>query len=73
MQNAGIHVDEAVNGVFLPAVKGYAGQAANHLTLHMNRYFEAVNQAFANVQTREQATQVLDAIRQGLQSGTFPR
>jgi RHS repeat-associated protein len=69
----GIQIDEAVNGVVLPAMRDYAGQAANHLTLHTNRYYEAVNQALANVLNREQAVQVLDAIRKSLQGGTFPR
>lgn len=73
LQRVGVQINEAVNGVYLPAVKDYAGQAANHLTLHTKEYYDAVNQMMANVQTRQQAVQVLTSIRDALLSGWSPR
>jgi RHS repeat-associated protein len=69
----GVQIDEAVNGVFLPAVRDYTGQAANHLTLHTQRYYQAVNDALANVQTRQEALEALRMIRDRLLAGTFVR
>jgi RHS repeat-associated protein len=68
----GIKINDAANGVNLPATRDAVGRAANHLTLHTKEYYNAVNQAFQNVQTKEQAIEVLSAIRDRLLSGTFP-
>jgi hypothetical protein len=68
-----VQLDEIVNGVFLPAAREYAAQAMNHLTLHTTRYYTAVNDALANVATREQAVEALAVIKQALLSGTFVR
>ena len=73
LANAGVAIDEAVNGVVLTAVKDYAGRAMNHLTLHTGAYYRAVNQALANAVTREEVIEVLNTIRNALLNGTFPR
>jgi RHS repeat-associated protein len=68
-----IGVDEAANGVFLPAVRGYVGAAANHLTLHTERYYRSVNDFILQASKREEAIEALAAIRDQLLRGTFPR
>lgn len=73
LAEAGVGVHEAVNGVFLPAMRDYIGPAASHLTLHTQRYYTAVNQAVANVNTREEMVAVLQWIGESLRGGTFPR
>ncbi len=64
LARAGVSLNEAVNGVFLPAVKGYIGEAANHLTLHTNDYYNSVNKALSNAATREEVGQALSAIKE---------
>lgn len=68
----GIKVNDAVNGVILPAAKDYVGQAVNHLSLHTEKYYNAVNKALANVQVREEAEAVLNSVAEALKNGTFP-
>jgi hypothetical protein len=64
LQKFGIGVDEAPNGVFLPE--------GMHSGLHKRAYFQAVNKTLSVATTREEALQALNAIRQGLLSGSFP-
>ena len=33
----GVGIDEEVNGMFLPALRDYAGRAASHLTIHTKK------------------------------------
>ena len=73
LQQAGVKVNEAVNGVFLPAVKGYAGQTMNHLTLHTKAYYDAVNEVLSSAQTRQEVVEALQTIKDGLLNGTFSR
>jgi hypothetical protein len=73
LQQAGVKINEAVNGVVLPAVKNYAGKAANHLTLHTNAYYDWVNQRLANAQTREEVIETLKSIKDALLNGTHTR
>ncbi len=68
----GIKISDAVNGVILPAAKDHAGQAVNHLTVHTQRYYNAVNEALVNVQVKEEAAAVLNSIGEALKNGTFP-
>jgi hypothetical protein len=72
LARVGVQVNEAVNGVFLPATKDYVGQAVNHLTLHTKEYYNAVNAALQNVETRAQAVQVLKDIGNALLNGNYP-
>ncbi|MEZ5463472.1 RHS repeat-associated core domain-containing protein [Dokdonella sp.] len=60
----GINVHEASNGAFL--------LASQHAGLHTTRYYKAVNNILSQATTRQEALQMLAAIRQGLQAGTFP-
>ena len=69
----GIGINEAANGVFLPATKASANPtgAAVHSTLHTSAYYEKVYQALRVVKTRADAESVLKGIRQDLLKGTF--
>src|SRR6185437_2785509 len=69
LKRVGIKINDALNGVNLPATKGYVGKAVNHLYVHTKGYHEAVNQLLTNVKTREDAVQVLDMIKQSLLDG----
>jgi RHS repeat-associated protein len=73
LQRVGVGINDAVNGVILPATKDFVGQASNHLTLHTKRYYDAVNEALANVQSRQQAVEALRKIAEMLRTSTFPR
>jgi len=72
LARAGVDINEAANGVFLPAVRNYVGQVANHLTLHTQAYYRAVNDALQHVEVRQDALDILEHIRNGLLSGKFP-
>jgi uncharacterized protein RhaS with RHS repeats len=58
LERFGIHINDAANGVFLPATV--------HAKLHTNKYYDAVNDALAQATTKEEALEVLDALRGGL-------
>ncbi len=73
LAEVGVGVDEAVNGVILPAVRNYAGAAANHLTLHTKEYYSAVNNALQNANTRERALEVLSELAAQLKNGTIKK
>lgn len=72
LARVGVRINEAANGVFLPATRDYVGQAVNHLTMHTRDYYNAVNTAVQGVASREEAIQVLQAIKDKLLSGSFP-
>lgn len=72
LERVGVQIDEAVNGVFLPATRGAVGDAINHLTMHTKAYYDSVNEATRNVQTRQQAIEVLKRIGEGLKEGQLP-
>jgi hypothetical protein len=72
LERVGIQIDEAVNGVILPATKGAVSEAVNHLNVHTKAYYDAVNRAMENVQTRQQAVEVLQKIGDGLKAGITP-
>jgi hypothetical protein len=64
LQKFGIGINEAPNGVFL--------QQSVHANLHKRAYYQAVNDILNQAATRQEALQILDVIRQGLLSGSFP-
>jgi hypothetical protein len=69
-----IGINDASNGVFLPAdrtTQVINGEAI-HASLHTNEYFKAVEEALKKATSREEALGILQRIRQGLQSRTFP-
>ena len=74
LQRFGIGIDEAANGVFLPANLKSVNPtgAAVHSTIHTDRYYAAVNQLLGRATSRQQVIQSLAYIRQRLLSGGFP-
>ena len=64
LQELGIGINDAANGVFL--------ERAKHQHLHDKQYYEAVNRALAGAKSKAEAEQILRSIAQRLQSGTFP-
>lgn len=71
LQRFGIGVNDAANGVFLPASRAApnAAGAAVHSTVHTRAYYQAVNNALGQATTRAEALEVLGALRQGLLGG----
>jgi hypothetical protein len=67
----GIGINDAANGVFLPATRAAPNQggAAVHSTVHTRAYFQAVNEELGQATTRAEALEVLNALRQGLLGG----
>jgi RHS repeat-associated protein len=79
LQRFGIHIDDAANGVFLPATRASAnptGAAVHTVGVHgkatAGPYYAAVNQLLGRATNRQQAIQSLAYIRQRLLSGGFP-
>lgn len=68
----GVEIDEAVNGVFLPATRDAASNAANHLTLHTNAYYQSINRALQGVETRREAIEALNMVKDALLNGKLP-
>ena len=66
-----VHIDDAVNGVFLPATKRSVNPAGAivHSSMHTEGYFTSVNDMLSNVTSRQEVIDVLDQIRQTLLSG----
>jgi hypothetical protein len=64
LQNLGIGINDAANGVFLKGV--------DHAGVHTAEYYDAVNKALSGVTTKAEAEQVLKSIGQKLQAGTYP-
>jgi hypothetical protein len=74
LKKFGIGINDAVNGVFLPANR--ATQIINgetiHSTLHTKAYYEAVNEALRDATTRQEAIGILREIARSLQAGDYP-
>ncbi|TAL80476.1 MAG: hypothetical protein EPN75_07110 [Beijerinckiaceae bacterium] len=64
LQNYGIGINDAENGVFLPAEQ--------HARLHTNAYYNAVNNALANAKSQDDVIRILGTIKSRLKSGGFP-
>lgn len=71
LERLGIDINDASNGVFLPAKKSSPNPlgATVHSPLHGNAYYDMVNQRLANVTTRAEAEAALNDIRQILLAG----
>jgi hypothetical protein len=71
LEDFGIGINDAANGVFLPATGSSpnAMGAAVHASLHTKRYYEVVNELLAAAKTRERALAILAEIRQKLLAG----
>jgi RHS repeat-associated protein len=74
LRKFGIDINDAANGVFLRKNKKVvsSAQGAIHSTVHTKEYFTAVEEALEQAGNRQEATQILDDIRQSLLSGKFP-
>ncbi|UYN83848.1 MAG: AHH domain-containing protein [Microcella sp.] len=74
LSNFGIDIDAAANGVFLPRNLGSSNPtgAAVHSTIHTNAYYRSVHTLLSRATTRDEAIDVLDAIRSSLLAGGFP-
>ena len=71
LEKFGIGLDDAVNGVFLPASSSAASGAANHTSLHTAAYYRAVNYALSQATSRADALGILAGIANKLQNGGF--
>jgi hypothetical protein len=74
LKKFGIGINDAENGVFLPANRAtqvIAGKTI-HSTLHTEEYYDAVNKALKVAETKEQVVDILRRLNQALQSGNFP-
>ena len=65
-----IDINSSENGVFLPTEKGVSN-ASYHPSLHTNEYYSKVNNLLKNADTREDAIDILDLIREELLDGIF--
>jgi hypothetical protein len=59
-----ININDAVNGVFL--------NAAQHAKMHTAAYYKAVTEMLRGAQTRQEALEILQRIRDLLLAGKFP-
>ena len=71
IEKYGVDVNDAINGVFLPIGENIS-KAANHLTLHTQKYYDTVNEIINQVQNKEELVKVLKGIAEALQQGKFP-
>jgi hypothetical protein len=74
LRRFGIDINDAANGVFLPAHRNTPGAppGTTHSTLHTKAYYDAVTRALDAARTRQEALMALDNIRRRLLSGGFP-
>ena len=68
-----IDVDEAWNGVFLPATLKSPNStgAVVHSVVHTKKYYFTVEQMLKKAKTRRDAIRILQDIRKSLENGTF--
>ncbi len=71
LKKFGIGINEAVNGVFLPATRKSPNPtgAAVHSTLHTKRYFEHVNESLGRLGSRAEVEAVLADLQKRLLAG----
>lgn len=74
LQRYGIDINDAGNGVFLPArmTSPNPTGAAVHSTIHTNAYYAEVNSLLGQATTRGEALDALAYVRSQLLSGGFP-
>ena len=70
LERFGIGINDAVNGVFLPTIKG-ASDAAYHPGIHTKAYYEKVNELLRQAMTKEDVVNILNMIAAELEAGTF--
>lgn len=64
----GVGINDAVDGVFLPTVRGVS-EAAYHPALHTKDYYAWVNNMLSGAQSREQVIEILQEIAKILTNG----
>jgi RHS repeat-associated protein len=71
LEKAGVHIDEAANGVFLPRFRKFVEDAGNiaHSELHTDKYYEEITSRLRNSQN---IRETLVQIRNEILAGTFP-
>ena len=69
----GIKVNDAVNGVFLPDSNDSSAPGANHRQLHTKKYYDAVLDRLQQAQSKQDAIEVLNGIRDQLLRNRFPK
>ena len=71
LKKFGIGINEAVNGVFLPATRKSPNPAGAvvHSTLHTKRYFEHVNESLGRLGSRSEVEAVLADLQKRLLAG----
>lgn len=80
LEEAGIHIDEAANGVWLPrtsrvaqAESGIVNEAiTSHDTIHTARYFEELTRRLEIGAQSDRVYETLEAIRMEIELGLFP-
>ena len=72
LDNLGIDINSADNGVFLPQVPGSTAPGAYHPSLNSDAYNKQLQLDFLGVNSRNEALDVLDKIRNQLLNGTYP-
>ena len=70
LQSFEIDINDARNGVFLPAAKDVAN-SAYHPSLHTNKYYDTVIQLLSEATSKEDALDIPEYIGTKLQNGTF--
>ena len=71
LQKYSIDINCAENGVFLPTDKSILS-GIYHPSMHTTVYYDEVNNLMNGVQSREEALEMLNYIRECLEQGTFP-
>lgn len=66
----GISVDNAANGVYLPAERGVSA-GSYHPSLHTKDYYKMVYDRVSSAGSRDQVLEVLEGIRRELQMGLY--
>ncbi|MBK9264744.1 MAG: AHH domain-containing protein [Polyangiaceae bacterium] len=68
-----IHIDEAWNGVFLPATTKSPNPKGSivHSMVHTDKYYRSVERALEKAKSRKDAIRILQRIRETLENGTF--
>ncbi len=71
LARVGMHLDDAANGVFLPAARRSPnpGGALVHATVHTRKYFDYINSMLGHVTTQVEVRSILEGIRKQLLKG----
>jgi hypothetical protein len=72
LDNLGIDINSADNGVFLPQVPGSTAPGAYHPSLNSDAYHEQLRLDLLGVESRQRALDILNDIRSQLLNGTYP-